>query len=252
LLSYQEILLLRQQNDSEAHMARFRALKTKLRSLLEQPDWEESLQYIVSLPATQTVGPLMSFFLFGGEMKWRAITAFGLVMGKLAKEDIEQARIIMRRLLWHMNEESGNIGWGIAEAMAEAMINSKVLANEYNRMLHSYVRETTDDDNYLDHPPLRRGVYWGLGRMAKKYPELMLPSTRALSWGLQDEDSEGRGLSAWALGFLGTEANLPALRTLLDDTSNVELFDDRTVCCSNVSQLAQKAINRIEKRNTDA
>ncbi|MEZ6854650.1 DVU0298 family protein [Halodesulfovibrio aestuarii] len=231
-------------------MARFRALKTELRSMLEQPDWEASLQHIAAMPAAQTVGPLMSFFLFGGEMKWRAVTAFGLVMGKLAQEDLEQARIIMRRLLWHMNEESGNIGWGIAEAMAEAMINSQTLANEYNRMLHSYIRETSDDDNYLDHPPLRRGVYWGLGRMAKKYPELIRPSVRALSWGLQDEDPEGRGLSAWALGFIGTETNIPALKSLLDDTCPVELFENRKVHCTSVAQLAQQAIEHIQSHHT--
>ncbi|SIO07778.1 DVU0298 family protein [Halodesulfovibrio marinisediminis] len=229
-------------------MARFRALKTELRSMLEQPDWEASLPQIVSMPATQTIGPLMSFFLFGGEMKWRAVTAFGLVMGQLAKEDIEQARIVMRRLLWHMNEESGNIGWGIAEAMAEAMFNNATLANEYHRMLHSYILETTDDDNYLDHPPLRRGVYWGLGRMAMKFPELMLPSVRALSWGLQDEDGVGRGLAAWALGFLGSEANIPALKCLLEDTCPVELFDDRKTHCTCVAQLAQDAIKQIEYR----
>lgn len=231
-------------------MARFRTLKTELRSMLEQDNWQDSLEAITQMPATQVIGPLMSFFLFGGEMKWRAVTAFGVVMGNLANNDIEQARIIMRRLLWHMNEESGNIGWGIAEAMAEAMINNKVLANEYNRMLHSYVRETDDDDNYLDHPPLRRGVYWGLGRMAKKYPELMKPSVRALSWGLQDEDGEGRGLSAWALGYLGSETNLPALKTMLDDKTPVELFDNRNVCCSTVADLATKAIHRIEARSS--
>ena len=232
-------------------MARFRALKTQLRFLLEQENWEESLQQIVAMPATQVVGPLMSFFLFGGEMKWRAVTAFGLVLGKLAQEDTEQSRIIMRRLLWHMNEESGNVGWGIAEAMAEAMINSKLLANEYNRMLHSYVRETSDDDNYLDHPPLRRGVYWGLGRMAGKYPDLMAPSVRALSWGLVDEDGEGRGLAAWAIGFLGTAANIPALKTMLDDDTQVELFDNRSVCCTSVAHLAENAIRRIEQREAD-
>ncbi|KAF1077266.1 DVU0298 family protein [Halodesulfovibrio sp. MK-HDV] len=232
-------------------MPRFRALKTELRSMLEQPAWEDSLQHIISIPATQTVGPLMSFFLFGGEMKWRAITTFGLVMGKLATEDIEQARITMRRLLWHMNEESGNVGWGIPEAMAESMINSKILANEYNRMLHSYVRETSDDDNYLDHPPLRRGVYWGLGRMAKKYPELMLPSVRALSWGLQDEDNEGRGLSAWALGFIGTEANIPALESLLNDACPIDLYCDRAIHCTTVAQIAQQAIEKIKEREND-
>lgn len=226
-------------------MARFRSLKTTLRCLLQAEDWQENLPQLLAIPGRETVGPLMSFLLFGGEMKWRAATALGLAVARMADENMEQARVVMRRLLWHMNEESGNIGWGIPETMAEVMANHRRLADEYNRMLHSYVRETTEDDNYLDHPPLRASVYWGLGRLAQARPDLMGNTVRALSWGLEDEYRPGRGMAAWALGILRAREAADKLRPLLHDDTPVELFENRTVVCTTVGGLAAQALERM-------
>jgi hypothetical protein len=43
----------------------------------------------------------------------------GEVMAHLADKDMESARVIMRRLMWSLNDESGGIGWGAPEAMGE-------------------------------------------------------------------------------------------------------------------------------------
>ncbi|MFV0422567.1 DVU0298 family protein [Oleidesulfovibrio sp.] len=230
-------------------MAKFRSLKTRIRCLLLADDWEQQLDHILALPSKEAVGPLFSFLLFGGEMKWRAVTALGLVVASMADTRMEDARVVMRRLLWHMNEESGNIGWGIAEAMAEIMANHSGLAGEYDRMLISYIRETGDDDNYLDHPPLRRGVYWGIGRLAQVEPDKMRLAVRSLTLALEDEDAQGRGLAAWALTQLG--GHIPAdavdeLRTrltaLTDDPAEVELFAGRQLLCVTTGQLAREAL----------
>ena len=227
-------------------MGRFRSLKTKIRCLLLDANWEENLSEIVALEPRESVGPLFSFLLFGGEMKWRAVTALGLVVSRLANEDMEQARVVMRRFLWHMNEESGNIGWGIAESMGEVMANHSRLAEDYNRMLHSYIRETGDDDNFLDHPPLRRGVYWGIGRLAKERPDLMKNATRSLLLGLEDEDHHGRGIAAWALGILGAKEAAPQLKHMVNDFTPVELFDERRMLCTTTGALAQQALDHMQ------
>ncbi len=226
-------------------MARFRSMKTNLRCLLQSPLWQDNLPDILAIPGQETLGPLMSFLLFGGEMKWRAATALGLVVNALAERNMEQARVFMRRLLWHMNEESGNVGWGIPETMAEIMCNNTRLADDYNRMLHSYVRETTEDDNYLDHPPLRAAVYWGLGRLAAVRPDLVRPAERALTWGLEDEHHPGRGMAAWALGTLQTRDAAERIRALLPDTTPVEHFQDRTLICTTVGEMAREALTGL-------
>eukprot|EP00362_Geleiidae_sp_MMETSP1317_P000447 CAMPEP_0201284794 /NCGR_PEP_ID=MMETSP1317-20130820/84991_1 /ASSEMBLY_ACC=CAM_ASM_000770 /TAXON_ID=187299 /ORGANISM="Undescribed Undescribed, Strain Undescribed" /LENGTH=71 /DNA_ID=CAMNT_0047606373 /DNA_START=1077 /DNA_END=1289 /DNA_ORIENTATION=- len=71
---------------------------------------------------------------------------------------MEEARIVMRRMLWSMNDESGGIGWGVPEAMAEVMTCNKGLAEEYIHMLISYMREDGEelfqDGNFLEHESL--------------------------------------------------------------------------------------------------
>jgi hypothetical protein len=75
---------------------------------------------------------------------------------------MEHARIIMRRLMWTLNDESGGIGWGVPEAMAEIMINHKGLFKEYAHILMSYAE---GGGNYLDHEPLKRGVIKAIERL---------------------------------------------------------------------------------------
>lgn len=228
-------------------MAKFRERKNELRCKLHDDCWEQSLDSLIAIPNNEAIGPLFSFLLFGGEIRWRAATALGLVVAKIADQNIEQARTIMRRFLWHMNEESGNIGWGIPESMAEVMVNHRRLADEYNRMLHSYIRETGDDDNFLDHPPLRRGVYWGIGRLAQVRPDLMRAAIPSLLAGLEDEDHHGRGLAAWGLGILHAETALPALKKISKDKTCVELFENRRLIVTSTGVLAQNAIQEITR-----
>lgn len=85
-----------------------RQLKKKILELLGRDDLEKSLDEICQLPARQAVNPLFSFFYNTNELiKWRAITAMGAVVAHLAEQDMESARVVMRRLIWNLNDESG-------------------------------------------------------------------------------------------------------------------------------------------------
>ena len=88
----------------------------------------------------------------------------------MAETNLESARSVMRRLIWSLNEESGWIGWGSAEAMAEIMARNFTLANEYHKILISYVSE---GDNYLLYDKLREEVVRGLKRLSHVYPQLV-------------------------------------------------------------------------------
>ena len=71
------------------------------------------------------------------KIKWRAVTAMGMVISNLAEKEMESARVIMRRLMWSLNDESGGIGWGAPEAMAEIIACHQGLAEEYTHILIS-------------------------------------------------------------------------------------------------------------------
>ncbi|NTV33768.1 MAG: hypothetical protein HGA50_10810, partial [Deltaproteobacteria bacterium] len=101
---------------------RGRSLKKKLFELLSQGDLDKALVETGRLPPRQIINPLLSFIQSGNEkVKWGAVKATGQVVSRLAESDLEAARVIMRRLMWTLNDESGGIGWGSPEAMGEIL-----------------------------------------------------------------------------------------------------------------------------------
>ncbi len=246
-------------------MAAFRKLKQEVRAWLLSARWQDELQRLDEHPAERCVGPLFSLLLESGELRWRAVTALGLTVARLAEENRERARVVMRRFIWNLCEESGNLGWGAPEAMGEVLAQHRGLACEYHRILVSYITETGRDDNFIEHLPLRRGAHWGVGRLAEVHPDLALPALEPCLQGLEHPrfappdlheapDATVRGLSAWTLGSLAGLPDLPqhrerlvtALGDRLQDHGELELFraGELTVC--SVAQLAREALERVE------
>jgi DNA-binding GntR family transcriptional regulator len=90
-----------------------RERKAQIGTLLRRDDDPDALAAILAIPARQAVGPLFAFFYSGDDtIRWRAISAMGMVVSRLADRDMEAARVVMRRLMWNLNDESGGIGWG--------------------------------------------------------------------------------------------------------------------------------------------
>ncbi len=182
-------------------MARLRENKKLLRQWLESDNWTEYSSQILDMEPRQVTGTLFSFLLLGGEMTHRAARALGPVIEKMRQNNAEEARDIMRRIMWHMNEESGNIGWGKPEAFAEILVSSETLAKEFHSILLSYIMDTGRDDNFCDHALLRRSCYFAVGRLAAVRPKLC---QRSIAWLMQsltekEEDMVCRGMALWAL-----------------------------------------------------
>ena len=146
-----------------------------------------------------------------------------------------------------MNEESGNIGWGIPEAFGESLAASPALAKDFHRVLASYLIDLGRDDNYCDNDLLRRSCYWAVGRLAQARPELCAGARPWLRKGLEDNDVICRGMAAWALAQLPPDfMDTPALRRLADAGHEeiCELFDGGQLHEKSVSQLAREALAR--------
>ncbi len=225
-----------------------RDLKRKVSALLQSDGLDETLEKLCQLPARQVINPLFSFLLSSHEqIRWRAVTAMGAVVAKLAEKDIESARVIMRRLMWSLNDESGGIGWGAPEAIGEIIACHEGLAKEYANVLISYVRE---DGNFLEYEPLQRGAAWGIGRVAQTRPDLVQDAVPHLLLFLGSPDATVRGLAAWTLGLLGAEAARPQLEALLRDDAPVSVYLDRKLVRSSVSDLTKEALACMDKRKT--
>lgn len=219
-----------------------RELKKKILGLLEDQEFEKSLEKICLLPARKAVNPLFSFLHHTNELiRWRAVAAMGAVVSNLADQDIESARVVMRRLMWNLNDESGGIGWGSPEAMGEIMARNDRLADEYSYLLISYVNE---DCNFIEHHILQRGVLWGLGRLANSRPHLVNHASPFLLPFMRSADAIHRGLASWTAVALNTSLITPLLQSLTTDNSKIKLFIDLRFVEYTVGQLAKKALSK--------
>lgn len=193
-------------------MAKFRAKKQELERLMTPPSWPEDAKSIpeavLDAADGDSVSALIALLPRGDLLMWRAAAIAGRVVAKIAENRMDDARVIMRRLIWHLNEDSGNMGWGIALVFGEILAQSPKLAAEYGRIALSYVRDTGFADNYIDHGPLRRDAYWAVGRFAPLYPEYREEGKELLINGLKDEDPQCRGISAWGLGNFAKEGSV--------------------------------------------
>jgi len=149
-----------------------RATKTRVIALLAGTDpLPEVLAALAALPRPQVLKALFAALCHHDQhLRWRAVSAMGPVVAALADQDLEAARVVMRRLMWSLNDESGGIGWGAPEAMAECLVHHEQLAEEYAHILVSFMRK---DGFYLEYPPLQQGLMWGLGRLAEVRPRLL-------------------------------------------------------------------------------
>ena len=220
-------------------ICRGRELKQKVLDLIRAEDFKQALQALTSFPARRVINSLFALLCsMEPQVRWRAVTAVGAVVANLAREDMESARVIMRRMIWNLNDESGGIGWGMPEAMGEVMARHEGLAREYVTILVSYSRE---DGNFLEHEPLQQGVLWGLGRLAQTSPELLQNAGAHLHPFLASENATLRGLAAWTIGLLAAGQDDPGLEVLKSDDTEVALYLNGTERTYLVSELAKQA-----------
>ncbi|MBC2693969.1 MAG: HEAT repeat domain-containing protein [Desulfobacteraceae bacterium] len=213
-----------------------RQLKKEILELLSHKDFEKSLGKICQLPARRAVNPLFSFFYNSDELvRWRAVAAMGAVVSNHADHDMESARVIMRRLIWNLNDESGGIGWGSPEAMGEIMARHGRLAGEYHKILTSYIMP---DGNYLEHKILQRGVLWGVGKLAHARPQLVEDSALFLLPYMESEDAYLRGLAAWTAGLFDCKTTRILLKRLENDQTTLTIYLNGKLEEFTVAQLA--------------
>ncbi len=145
--------------------------KNEVLEFLQQDDLEKNLGELHKFPSKKLVNALFPFLCSTNKIvKENTATAMGEVVSKIAESDLESARIIMRRLMLNLNDESGGIGWGAPLAMGEIMARSEKLAEEYHKILISY---TPGGGNYLDFEGLQKDVIAGLKRLSQAHPKLV-------------------------------------------------------------------------------
>ncbi|SDP02778.1 DVU0298 family protein [Desulforhopalus singaporensis] len=229
-------------------MSRIKYKKEVLR-LLQEDDLDIVLRKIADYPPKSLLNPLFSALCHPGEkIRYHAVSCLGRTVCAIAAEDMEQARVVMRRFLWSLNDESGGIGWGCTEAMAEIMCCHKGIMEEYVHMLISYMREDGDelfqDGNYLELPMLQCGLLWGIARLCSSYRQQMVDRgvERDLANYLDSRDHTVSGLALLALVRLGAKLGPGRLKKFLCSPVELSVYDDGTFTTVTVSGLARQLL----------
>ena len=231
-----------------------RKIKHEVLELLHGQDLACVLAALRRFPAKDTVNVLFSAICReDSHLRWYAVSCMGEAVARLAEEAMEEARMVMRRFLWSLNDESGGIGWGVPESMAEVMCRHAGMADEYAHMLISYMREDgaelCQDGNYIEHPLLQRGLLWGVARLSGCRPRLLIDKGAGADIPpyLQAEDAAIRGLAALIAGNLYLTATEGTLRRLEQDEAPLTLYWDGVFQPTTVGALARSALERMNE-----
>lgn len=230
-----------------------RAIKQDVLKILKQNNLAEVETELALLGKKEVVNALFSGICHPDEeIRWHAVSIMGQTVAQLADQDMEEARMIIRRMLWSLNDESGGIGWGAPESMAEIMCHHKGITDEYIHMLISYMRpdgeEEWQDGNFLEHEVLQQGLMWAIGRLAQCRREELLDRDvgRDLVSYLESADRMVRGLAARAVGLLGCGEQKEKLQSLAEnDCGTVRLYEHGEFHMTSVGKLAAQALQEL-------
>lgn len=222
----------------------YRRLKKRLMEIIRADDFETEKSKALEYPAKKAINPLISFLYTGDQVVFhRTVEIIGLVVDQMAKEDMESARIVMRRFMWMLNDESGGIGWGIPESMSEVMARNKSLAEEYSGILISYLDE---EGNFLEYEALQRGLLWGVARLSQTRPDLMKNAKDQLGKYILSPDPYIRYHAIKAAANLSAVNLIQNLKDFETDDSMVKLYRDNKHIEETVGYAAKAALQQME------
>lgn len=223
-----------------------RGIKKQVLALLREANIDEVLAEFARYSPDKLLNPLFSGICYADEKtRWNAITAMGQTVARLADQDMEAARIVMRRFMWSLNDESGGIGWGAPEAMAECLAVHEGLAVEYTHILVSFMRE---DGFYLELPAHHRGLLWGIARLGLARPQLLhkWEACRYLPPYLDSDDITVRALAARALGILQCREAIGLIEKLIKEQTMISVYQDRALTTISAGDIAKEALANIQ------
>ncbi len=174
--------------------------KADVEEAVSNKDWAKLLQLARQEPA-QVMGYLTSRLCSDdAEMKWKAVRGLGIVAGDRGAMGDERVRELLRRFVWSLSDESGNVPFGVPEAFGEVLVARPEFQEEFLPLLCALAYDPECAQTGL----IEQGVYWALGRVGQPAaacsPEVVEVVVRAAQ---QHPDSQTRNIAAWALTRLG-------------------------------------------------
>lgn len=161
-------------------------------------------------------------------MRWHALSALEALAKNFAKDYDEVYRNVIRRAIWAMADESGNVPWAAPEMMAVVI---KACPEQYREFVKIMVH------NGLDSPMCHGGVLWAVGYLGAEYYAELEPFLPKLMQFLEDKDPELRTLAVWALKALHYTPAFDKMKALETDCASAWIYQDGILAQRTLQQL---------------
>lgn len=170
--------------------------KTKVEDAVSNKDWAGLVQ-LARRESAKVLRYLIGRLCTGdADLKWKAVRALGVVAGDREAAGENRIRELLRRFVWLLSDESGNVPFGVPEAFGEVLIARPEFQQEFLPLLCALAY----DPERSQIGSIEQGVFWALGRIGQPVaacsPEAFEAVVRAAA---QHPDAQTRNIAAWAL-----------------------------------------------------
>jgi len=220
-------------------------LKNAVSDILLKEHWQENITELIEIHGAKLSNSFFSIsYSESSLLSYRAIRSFHILAKYLILSDKEKVRVLIRKCIWMLTEESGGIPWRIPEIIGEIMSSDKQIAEDYVDLLFSYINENElGFDNYLEHTPLRISVYKAIENLSEFFPEIILKRNDILEQRINAETEPEIILYLCLIisNIIETKFNF-FLEKQLTNNNQIELYCNDKIVFETISSVASKLL----------
>lgn len=170
--------------------------KTNVEDAVSNKDWAGLVQ-LARQESAKILGYLTSRLCSDDAgLKWKAVRALGVVTGDHEAVGEDRVRELLRRFVWLLSDESGNVPFGVPEAFGEVLLARPEFQEEFLPLLCALAY----DPERRQTGPIEQGVFWALGRVGQPAAACSPEALEAVACAAaQHPDPQTRNIAAWAL-----------------------------------------------------
>ncbi|AGK61465.1 hypothetical protein Asulf_01482 [Archaeoglobus sulfaticallidus PM70-1] len=141
-------------------------MKQRIAEIVRGRRYEELLELSHKRGLKKVATSLISFLYLDELMVFHSAEAIGVVCREIEKRDDEFVRNILRRLFWHLSDESGAYCKGAPLAIGEIGRNCPVAFDNFRNMLLALLRNEEVEKKYVLY-----AIYRSAREMRSAYPD---------------------------------------------------------------------------------
>ncbi|SMB92227.1 hypothetical protein SAMN00017405_1928 [Desulfonispora thiosulfatigenes DSM 11270] len=177
---------------------------------------------------------------FNDPLKWYTIETIGKLAKNFGNEHQELYLNLIRRFIWAMNDESGNVPWGSAEGMGAIISN-----NPENFRSFTSILILNALDNFICFP----GMLWATGVIAEEDKSLVIPFIDKLIPFIESNNPQILAYAIILMEKTDQVGQIDNLKYLEGKEDKVIIFIDGELVTTTIGDLAKKSIKVLENKS---